>query len=60
MCRPYGWVSGPKILQTRVTFFGRFSLNMGRLSRNLRKIVKDGWFPPKFIVKVVMTASFGN
>ena len=41
-------------------FFGRFSINMGGSSRNWRKIVKNGWFPPKFIIKVGMTASFGN
>ena len=28
-------------------FFGRFSINMGRFSRNLRKIVKNGWFSAK-------------
>ena len=41
-------------------FFGRFSINMGGLSRNWRKIAKMGHFPPKFITKVAMTASFGN
>ena len=40
-------------------FFGRFSINMGGSSRNWQKIV-NGWFPPKFIIKVGMTASFGN
>ena len=42
-------------------FFGRFSINKGGLSRNWRKIAKKmGGFPPKFITKVDMTATFGN
>ena len=41
-------------------FFGRFSINMGGLSRNWQKIAKMGSFPQKFIIKVGMTASFGN
>ena len=41
-------------------FFGRFSLNKGWLSRNWRKIEKMGGFPPNFIIKVGMSASFGN
>ena len=41
-------------------FFGRFSINMGGLSRNWRIIARMGRFPPKFIIKVDMTASFGN
>ena len=28
-------------------FFGRFSINMGRLSRNLENIVKNGYFSTK-------------
>ena len=40
--------------------FGRFSINMGGLSRNWRKMAKMGHFPPKFIIKVGMTASFCN
>ena len=38
-------------------FLGRFSINMGGPSRNWPKM---GRFPPKFIIKVGMTASFGN
>ena len=38
-------------------FFGRFSMNMGELSRSWRKI---GRFPPKFIIKVGMAASLGS
>ena len=41
-------------------FFGRFSMNMGGSSRNWQKIVKNGWFPPIFIIEVGMAASFGN
>ena len=41
-------------------FFGKFSINEGGLSRNWRKIAKMGGFPPKFIIKEGMTASFGN
>ena len=41
-------------------FFGRFSINMGGLSRNWRKMAKMGRFPPKFIIEVGMKASFGN
>ena len=41
-------------------FFSRFFLNKGGLSRNWQKIAKMGGFPPKFIIKVGMTASFGN
>ena len=41
-------------------FFGRFSINMGGISRNWRKIAKMGHFPPKFIIKVGMIESFGN
>ena len=28
MCRPYGWIFGPKILYKKVLFFGRFSLKV--------------------------------
>ena len=35
----------------------RFSLNVGRFSRNWQKIVKMGTFPSKFIIKVSMTAT---
>ena len=44
----------------RGPFFGRVSINKGGLSRNWRKIAKNGWFSAKFIIKVGMTASFGN
>ena len=41
-------------------FFGRFSINMGGFSRNWQKLSKMGSFPPKFIIKVGMTATVGN
>ena len=41
-------------------FFGRFSINMGGFSRNWEKLLKMGSFPPKFIIKVGMTATVGN
>ena len=50
---------GPKFIE-QGSLFGRFSLRMDGLSRNLQKIVENGWFPPKFIIKVGVTASFGN
>ena len=41
-------------------FFGRSSINMGGFSRNWQKLSKMGSFPPKFIIKVGMTATVGN
>ena len=41
-------------------FFGRFSINMGGFPRNWQKMSKMDSFPPKFIIKVGMTATFGN
>ena len=41
-------------------FFGRFSINMGGFSKNWQKWSKMGSFPPKFIIKVGMTATVGN
>ena len=46
MCRPYGWVWAQNSL-TKGPFFGRFSINMGGLSRNVQKIVKNGSFSAK-------------
>ena len=31
----------------KAPFFGRFSINEGGLSRNWRKIAKNGWFSAK-------------
>ena len=36
--------------------FGRFSIKVSWFSRNLQKLSKMGSFPPKFIIKVGMTA----
>ena len=55
-----GGFLGPKISKKKGPFFGRFSINKGGLSRNWRKIAKMGGFPPKFIIKVGMAATFGN
>ena len=41
-------------------FFGRFSINMGGFSRNWQKLSKMGSFPPKFFIKVGMTATVGT
>ena len=40
-------------------FFGRFSLNMDRFSRNWQNILEMGSFLPKFIIKMGMTATLG-
>ena len=45
---------------SKCPFFGRFSINMGGFSRNWQKLSKMGSFPPKFIIKVGMTATVGN
>ena len=51
----------PQTTLNKAPFFGRFSINMGGLSRNWRKIAEDGPFPAKkFIIKVGVKASFGN
>ena len=54
-----GGFLGPNSLD-QGPFFGRFSSNKGGLSRNWRKIAKNGWFPAKIHHKVGMIASFGN
>ena len=35
-------------------------INIGRFSRSWEKLSKMGSFPPKFIIKVGMTATVGN
>ena len=40
-------------------FFGRFSINIGGFSRNWQRLSKMGSFPPRFILKVGMTATVG-
>ena len=42
------------------SLFRQISIDMGGFSRNLQKIAKMGSFPPKFIIKVDMTATVGN
>ena len=59
MCRSYEWVFGPKFSK-QWSFFGRFSINIGGLSKYWRKIGKTGRFLPKFVIKVGMTASVGS
>ena len=54
-----GGFLGPK-LSKQGSLFWQISINMGGLSRNWQKIAKNGAFPPKFIIKVGMKASFGN
>ena len=46
MCRPYVWIFGPNSLN-KGPFFGRFSINMGDLSRNWRKIATNWPFSVK-------------
>ena len=46
MCCPYGWVLGQNS-QNKGPFFGSFSINMVGLSRNWRKIAKNGPFSAK-------------
>ena len=59
MCRPDGWVFGPKFSK-QGSHFQQILINMSGFSRNWQKIAKNGPFSPKFIIKVGMTASFGN
>ena len=54
-----GGVLGPKFSK-KGPFFGRFSISVGGISRNWQKLSKMGSFPPKFIIKVGMTATVGN
>ena len=56
-----GGFLGPKFSK-QGSFFGRFSLNMGELSRNWQKIVKNGLFSVKIRHKsgVGTVAGFGN
>ena len=50
MCHPYGWVFGLKFSK-QGSLFGRFSINMGALSRNWQKIAKNGPFFAKILHK---------
>ena len=57
MCRPYGciWYS-----LNKDPSFGRFSLKWVSFQELGKKFSKMGSFPPKFIIKVGMTATVGN
>ena len=54
------WVGFSRNYLKKGPFFSRFSINMGGLSRNWRKMPKMGRFLPKFIMKMGVKASFGN
>ena len=54
-----GGFLGPKFSK-KGPFLGRFSLKMGGFSRNWQQTVKMGNFPPKFVIKVSLTATVGN
>ena len=54
-----GGFLGPNSLN-KGPLFARFSINKGGLSRNLRKIAKNGWFSAKIHHTVGMTATVGN
>ena len=42
------------------SLFRQIFLKQGFVIQKLAKNSKNGWFPPKFIIKVGMTASFGD
>ena len=42
------------------SLFGRFPIIMGGFSRNWQKLSIMGSFPPKFIIKVGMSATVGT
>ena len=50
---------GPKFSK-QGSLFNRFSLNMYGFSRNWDNIFKNGYFSPKFIIKVGMMATVSN
>ena len=54
-----GGFLGPKFSKQGSLFRQTF-LKQGWVVQKLAKIAKKGGFPPKFIIKVGMTASFGN
>ena len=60
MYRPYRWVLSRNSLN-KGPFFDRFSIIMGGISGNWRKISKNGPFSAKIDHRSVgMKASFGN
>ena len=46
MCRPYGWVFGPKFSKQGSLFLQIF-LKQGWVIQKLAKIAKNGWFSAK-------------
>ena len=54
-----GGFLGPKFSK-QGSFFGKLSMNMSGFSGNWQNCQKMGSFPPKFIIKVGMTATVGN
>ena len=55
------WVGfGAQNSLNKSPFFGRFPIKMGGISRNWQKLSKMGSFPPKFIIRVGMTATVGK
>ena len=50
VCTPYMDGLLAQISLSKGPFFGRFSLNMGGLSRHCRKLSKLGLLPPKYII----------
>ena len=57
MCHPYGWAFGSKILSTWDPFSADFWVGFPEIGK---KSSKMGSFPPKFIIKVGMTATVRN
>ena len=54
-----GGFFGPKSSK-QGSLFARFSLNMGGFPEIGKRLSKMGSFPPKFIIKVGMTATVRN
>ena len=60
MCRPYmGGFLGLKFSK-QGSLFRQIFLKYGLVFQKLAKIAKMGSFPPKFIIKVGMTATVGK
>ena len=60
MCHPYGWVFRPKFSKQGSLFrpiFHKHGVGYPEIGENSKKM---SHFLPKFIIKVGMTASFGN
>ena len=60
MCYPYGWVLGTKFSR-QGPLFRQILLKQGWFFSEIdKRMSKMGSFPPKFIIKVCMTASLGD